>query len=142
MLIRPRTLAPIVVVAFVLLGLVGCSNGSPASVKDVSDNPGTEGTEPTTEEPCAAHARLDDGTTYHVVRAVSDDYGLKPTTQVSGYSSDCSGQGDYPITFHAIKDVEASWALCGLVEGRWHLFLADSFQPPADSALARIVLGN
>lgn len=142
MSIRPRTIVPFVVVAFAFVGLTACGSAGPASVAKVKDNPST-GTTAASEPPCAAHASVPAlGTTYHVVQVVSDDYGVKPTFQVDGTASDCAGNGDYPITFHAIPQVDPAWALCGLVNGRWHVFLADELQVPADSHLARIVIGQ
>ncbi len=64
---------------------------------------------------------------------------MQPDRQVDGVASDCSGDGSYPITLHAIPDVDPAWALCGLVEGRWRMFVADGLQVPADSKLARLI---
>ncbi len=139
---RPRTLVPLVVVmAFLLVGAAACSNGT-ASVGEVTDDPTTEGTEPAADEPCDAVASVN-GTTYHVVQVMSEDYGVKPTVQVTGEATDCEGDGSQPMTFHAIPQVDPAWALCGLVGGRWRVFLSDELgQVPADSALAHIVVGN
>jgi hypothetical protein len=83
------------------------------------------------------------GATYHVVRIVSQDYALDPAVQVHGTATDCSGEADRPMTFHAIPNVDPAWALCGLVDGQWRVFLAEDVGPvPADSALARIVVGD
>ncbi len=143
MSIRPRTLVPLVVVAFLLIGVAGCSNGQ-ASVTDAGGSPGTEGTDPASEEGtlCSATATVN-GTTYHVVRAVSQDYGVKPTVQLDGSATDCAGDGEHPMTFHPIPHVDPTWALCGLVEGQWRVFVADELGPvPQDSHLARIVVGD
>jgi hypothetical protein len=138
---RPRTLVPlVVVVAFLLVGAAACSNGT-ASVGEVTDDPTTEGTEPPADEPCAAVASVM-GTTYHVVQVTSQDYGVKPTVQIDGQATDCTGAGTQPLTFHAIPHVDPAWALCGLVDGKWRVFLSDDLQVPADSVLARIVVGN
>lgn len=139
---RPRTLVPlVVVVAFLLVGGAACSNGR-ASLGDVTDDPTTKGTEPTADEPCEAVASVK-GTTYHVVQVVSQDYGVKPTVQVDGEATDCSGAGTQPLTFHAIPRVDPAWALCGLVDGKWRVFLSDELgQVPADSVLAHIVVGR
>ena len=139
---RPHTLIPlVVVVAFLLVGTTACSNGA-ASLGTVTDDPTTEGTEPAADEPCAAVASVN-GTTYHVVRVVSQDYGVKPTVQVDGEATDCTGAGTQPLTFHAIPHVDPAWALCGLVDGKWRVFVSDRLgQPPADSVLARILVGR
>ena len=139
---RPRTLVPlVVVVAFLLVGAAACSNGT-ASVGEVTDDPSTEGTQPTAEQPCDAVASVN-GTTYHVVQVMSQDYGVKPTFQVDGEATDCTGEGTQPMTFHAIPQVDPAWALCGLVDGKWRVFLSDDLgQVPADSVLAHIVVGN
>jgi len=141
MSIRPRTLVPVVVVAFLLLGAAACSNGQ-ASVTDAGGSPSTKDTDPTSEEaPCAATASVN-GATYHVVRAVSQDYGVKPTVQVDGSATDCTGGGEHPMTFHPIPHVDPTWALCGLVEGEWRVFVADELVPPQNSHLARIIIGE
>jgi hypothetical protein len=139
MSIRPRTLVPFVVVAFLLIG-AGCSNGQ-ASVDDAVGSPDAEETDATTDPPCEATATVN-GTTYHVVRVVSRDYAVDPTAQVEGMATDCSGGTDQPITFHAIPQVDPAWALCGLVDGEWRVFLADDIQVPANTRLARIVAGG
>ncbi len=142
MSIWPRTLVPVVVVAFLLLGAAACSNGQ-ASVTDVGDSPSTDGTDPTSDETlCSATAAVN-GATYHVVQAVSQDYSVKPTVQVDGSATDCTGSGEHPMTFHPIPNVDTTWALCGLVEGQWRVFVADELGPvPQDSHLARIVVGE
>ena len=142
MSIRPRTLVPLVVVAFLLMGAAACSNGQ-ASVTDAGGSPGTDGTDPTSEEAsCSATATVN-GWTYHVVRAVSQDYGVKPTVQLDGSATDCTGESEHPMTFHPIPHVDETWALCGLVEGQWRVFVADGLGPvPQDSHLARIVVGD
>jgi len=141
MSIRPRTLVPFVVVAFLLIGAAACSNGT-ASVNNANDPPSTDGTEPTDDTPCAATATVS-GATYHVVTVVSEDYAVKPTVQYEGSATDCSGESTQSMTFHEIPQVDPSWALCGLVDGHWRVFLADALsQVPADSALARIVVGD
>ena len=139
---RTRTIVPlVVVVAFLLVGAAACSNGT-ASVGEVTDDPSTDGTEPSAEDPCAAVASVM-GTTYHVVQVMSQDYGVKPTVQIDGEATDCTGAGTQPLTFHAIPHVDPAWALCGLVDGKWRVFLSDELgQVPADSVLARIVVGN
>ncbi len=138
---RPRTLIPLAVVAaFLMVGLAACSGGT-ASVKNAADDPTTEESEPT-EGPCDAVATVY-GTTYHVVQVASQDYGVKPDVQVEGEATDCNGTTTRPMTFHAIPEVDPSWALCGLVEGRWRVFLSDTLGPvPADSVLAHIVVGK
>lgn len=137
-----RTFVPlVVVVAFLLVGTAACSNGT-ASLGEVTDDPTTKGTEPPAEEPCAAIAAVQ-GTTYHVVQVMSQDYGVKPTVQVDGEATDCTGAGSEPLTFHAIPHVDPAWALCGLVDGKWRVFLSDQLgQPPANSVLAHIIVGN
>ncbi len=159
MSIRPRTLAPVVVVALLLVGLTGCSNGA-ASVSGTSKEPSpgdtasdeTDGAGETdqpdgtdaTDEPeadCAATAVVGEAT-YHVVRAMSTDYAVNPTYQVEGSATDCAGDGPQAMTFHAIPHVDPAWALCGLVDGRWRVFLADDMAVPANSTLARIVVGE
>jgi hypothetical protein len=141
MSIRPLTLGTVVVVALLLIGAAGCSNGQ-ASVSNPGGSPGSEGTDPTAENPCDATATVG-GTTYHVVRAVSRDYGLNPVAQVEGSATDCSGGADQPITFHQIPHVDPAAALCGLVDGKWRVFVADDIGPvPVNSPLARIVVGD
>jgi hypothetical protein len=146
MSIRPRTLAPFVVVALLLVAVAGCSDGAAsvngAATKDPStaEDPSADGTE-AEGSPCNATATVGD-TTYHVVRAMSDDYGVKPDLQVEGSATDCSGNGAQPTTFHAIPQVDPDWALCGLVDGQWRVFLADDMAVPANSTLARIVVGG
>jgi hypothetical protein len=142
MSIRPRTLVPVVMVALLLIGVAGCSNGQ-ASVTDAGGSPTTDGTEPTSEEgTCAATATVN-GVTYHVVRAVSQDYRVMPTMQLDGAATDCTGSGEHPMTFHPIPHVDVSWAVCGLVEGQWRVFVNDELGPvPQDSHLARIVVGE
>lgn len=141
MSIRRPALGTLVVVAVLLVGAAACSNGR-TSVSDPVGTPGNEGTEPTAEVPCEATATVN-GTTYHVVRIVSQDYALNPAVQVDGTATDCSGDTDQPMTFHAIPNVDPAWALCGLVDGQWRVFLAEDIGPvPADSALARIVVGD
>ncbi len=56
---------------------------------DAGGSSGTEGTDPTLAEGtlCAATATVN-GTTYHVVRAVSQDYGVKPTVQLDGSATE------------------------------------------------------
>jgi hypothetical protein len=133
----------VVVVTFLLVGAAACS-GSPASVRNASDDPSTEGegTDATDDTPCAATASVDDAT-YHVVQVESQDYGVKPTVQLSGSASDCTGANTQAMTFHAIPHVDPAWALCGLVDGRWRVFLSDQLgQVPADSVLAHIVVGQ
>ena len=139
---RPRTRVPlVVVVAFLLVGAAACSGG-PASVSNAGDDPTTEETEPTADEPCAAVASVR-GTTYRVVQVVSQNYGVKPTVQVDGEATDCTGAGTQPLTFHAIPHVDPAWALCGLVDGKWRVFLSEELgQVPADSVLANIVVGR
>jgi len=149
---RPRTFVPLVVVALLLIGLAGCSD-SPASVGNSQDDPrtkgtdgndgteGTEGTEPTDEPLCAATASIE-GATYHVVQVQSQDYGVNPTHQLEGTASDCSGSSTQAMTFHAIPQVNPAWAICGLVDGHWRVFLADDLSVPADSTLARLVVGQ
>ncbi len=140
MSIRPRTLVPLVVVALLLIGTAGCSNGR-ASVNDPVRGTGTDESEPT-QAPCEATATVD-GTTYHVVRAASRNYVPNPEVQVEGTASDCSGGTGEPMTFHAIPDVDPAWALCGLVDGQWRVFIADDIPPvPVDSPLARIIVGE
>lgn len=140
MSIRPRTIVPVVVVAFLLIGAAGCSNGR-ASVSDPIRSPETEGTEPSSD-PCDATATVNERT-YHVVRVVSQDYVLNPAVQVEGVATDCAGGTDQPITFHAIPHVDPAEALCGLVDGKWRVFVADDIGPvPANSPLARIVVGD
>ncbi|HWM74200.1 MAG TPA: hypothetical protein VNQ53_10695 [Nocardioides sp.] len=142
MFIRPRTLVPVVVVAFFLLGAAACSNGQ-ASVTEVGDSPSSEDTDPTSDEASCAATATANGKTYHVVQAVSEDYSVKPTRQVDGSATDCTGGGEHPMTFHPIPDVDPTWALCGLVEGQWRVFVADDLGPvPQDSHLARIVVGD
>jgi hypothetical protein len=140
MSIRPSTLGTAALVAFLLIGAAACSNGQ-ASVNGSIGGPDSEGTEPSSEAPCDATASVN-GKSYHVVRAVSRNYLLNPTVQVEGSATDCSGGTDRAMTFHAIPDVDPTWALCGLVDGEWRVFLADDILVPADSALARIVVGN
>ncbi len=83
------------------------------------------------------------GTTYRVVQVVSQNYGVKPTVQVDGEATDCTGAGTQPLTFHAIPHVDPAWALCGLVDGKWRVFLSEELgQVPADSVLANIVVGR
>jgi hypothetical protein len=139
---RPSTLVPLaVVVTFLLVGAAACS-GSPASVRNASDDPSNEDVTPTNNPPCEATATID-GVSYHVIQAVSVDYGVNPTVQLSGSGSDCNGDNAKPMTFHGIARVAPAWALCGLVDGRWRVFLSDQVgQVPADSALAHIVLGQ
>jgi hypothetical protein len=139
---RPRSLIPLAVVAaFLMVGLAACSGG-PASVKNATDDPTTEESEPADEEPCDAVATVY-GTTYHVVQVASQDYGVKPDVQLEGEATDCEGTTTRPMTFHAIPEVDPSWALCGLVDGRWRVFLSDTLGPvPADSVLAHIVVGR
>ncbi len=139
---RHRTLVPLaVVVAFLLVGAAACSGG-PAAVSNAGDDPTAEETEPTADEPCAAVASVR-GTTYHVVQVASQDYGVKPTVQVDGEATDCTGAGTQPLTFHAIPQVDPAWALCGLVDGKWRVFFSDEVgQLPADSVLTDIVLGR
>ena len=138
MSIRPRTLVFLTVVACAFVGLTGCSDGSPASVVGADDNPPTEGTDPAEDAACDSVVTVG-GTTYHVVPGVGDDYGVQPDEQVEGTASDCSGEGSYPITLHAIPKVDPTWALCGRVEGQWRMFVADGLQVPADSRLARLI---
>ena len=152
MSIRPLTLVPLVVMALLLVGVAGCSNGT-ASVSDAGDDPSTEGndnpggtgatggTGEMDDPPCEATASVD-GATYHVVQVVSEDYGVKPDYQVSGSATDCSGEGAQSMLFHAIPHVDPSWALCGLIDGQWRVFLADDIAVPANSVLARIVVGG
>jgi hypothetical protein len=141
MSIRPPTLGTVVVVALLLIGAAGCSNGR-ASVSDPLGSRGSDATEPSSEAPCEATATVN-GATYHVVRVVSQDYGLNPTVQVDGSATDCSGGSDRPMTFHPIPHVDPAEAVCGLVDGKWRLFLADKIGPvPANSPLARIVVGD
>lgn len=141
MSIRSRTLVPLVVLAFLLIGTAGCGNGQ-ASVNDSVREPGADETESTAEAPCEATAAVG-GRTYHVVRATSRDYVPNPEVQVEGTATDCSGGPDQPMTFHAIPDVDPAWALCGLVDGRWQVFIADDIPPvPVDSPLARIIVGE
>ncbi len=141
---RSRSLVPlVVVVAFLMVGVSACSGGGPASVANVGDDPSAEGTEAIDdEEPCAATAKVND-TSYHVVRAVSEDYRVKPTVQLEGEATNCAGGDAQPMTFHAIPQVDPAWALCGLVDGRWRVFYSDQLgQVPADSVLAHIVVGQ
>lgn len=140
MSIRPRTLVPFVVAAFLLIGAAACSNGQ-ASVNDHVNGPNSDESEETSDPPCEATATVN-GTTYHVVRVVSRDYAVDPTAQVDGVATDCAGGPDQPMTFHAIPKVDPSWALCGLVDGEWRVFLADDIQVPANTRLARIVAGD
>jgi hypothetical protein len=140
MSIRPPTLGTLVVVAFLLIGAAACGNGR-TSVSDPLGAPGSDATEPSSEAPCEATATVN-GATYHVVRVVSRNYGLNPTVQVEGSATDCSGDSGEAMTFHAIPHVDPAEALCGLVDGKWRLFLADDIGPvPANSPLARIVVG-
>jgi hypothetical protein len=141
MSIRPRILVPFVVAAFLLIGAAGCSNGGQASVNDSVNGPNSDESEETSEPPCEATATVD-GITYHVVRAVNRDYAVEPTVQVEGEATDCSGGPALPMTFHAIPKVDPSWAVCGLVDGEWRVFLADDIQVPANTRLARIVAGG
>ena len=134
MSIWPRTLVPVVVVAFLLLGAAACSNGQ-ASVTDAGDSPSTDGDRSGLgrRRSCSATAAVN-GSTYHVVQAVSQDYSVKPTVQVDGSATDCAGSGEHPMTFHPIPNVDPTWALCGLVEGQWRVFVADELGPvPQDS---------
>lgn len=140
MSIPHRTLVSSAVLAFLLLGVAACSDGT-ASINNAGDEPTTGGSDPTAEETCAATASVD-GAGYHVVRAVSEDYRVKPTVQLDGEATDCAGEARRQMTFHAIPHVDPAWALCGLVEGRWRVFLADKMAVPADSVLAHIVLGE
>ena len=141
MSIRPRTLVPFVVVAILLVSLAACSD-SPASIKDAADDPSTKGTEPTEDAPCAATATVDNAA-YHVVQVMSQDYGVKPTVQKQGFATGCDGGTAQPTTFHAIPHVDPAWALCGLVDGQWRVFLSDQLaQVPAGSELAHIVVGK
>jgi hypothetical protein len=152
MSIRPRTLVHLVVVTFLLMGVAGCSNGT-ASVTNAGDDPstggsegtdqseGTDGTGQTDDPPCEATASVD-GATYHVVQVASQNYDVKPDYQVGGSATDCAGEGGQPMLFHAIPRVDPAWALCGLVDGRWRVFLADDIAVPANSVLARIVVGG
>jgi hypothetical protein len=141
MSIRPRTLVTVVVVAFLLIGAAGCSNGQ-ASLNDTVRSDADE-TEPTTEPPCEATATVN-GTTYHVVKALSRDYQVNPTVQLEGTASDCSGaESSRPMTFHAIPHVDPTWAVCGVVDGEWRVFVADNIPPvPADDPLAKIIVGE
>jgi len=151
MSIQPRTFVALLALAFLFVGVSGCSDGGPASVRHANDEPSSEGGESpehtgdtqATEgaELCAATATVG-GASYHVVRVMSGDFGVNPREQVSGSASDCSGEGQYPMTFHAIEGVNPAMAICGLVDGRWHLFINDRSQVPADSALAKIVAGG
>jgi hypothetical protein len=78
-----------------------------------------------------------------VVRVVSQDYGLNPVAQVDGSATDCSGGTDRPITFHQIPRVDPADALCGLVDGKWRVFVADDIgSVNVNSPLARIVVGD
>jgi hypothetical protein len=140
MSIRPRTLVPIVVVAFLLIGAAGCSNGQ-ASVNDQVNGPNTDESEETSDPPCEATATVN-GKTYHVVKVVSRDYAVDPTAQVDGVATDCDGGPDQQMTFHAIPKVDPSWALCGLVDGEWRVFVAEDISLPANSRLARIYAGD
>jgi hypothetical protein len=140
MSIRPRTLVLFVVVAFLLIGAAGCSNGQ-ASVNDTVNGPNSDESEETSQPPCEATAMVN-GTTYHVVRAVNRDYAVEPTVQLDGEATDCAGGTSQPMTFHAIPEVDPNWALCGLLDGEWRVFLADDIQVPANSRLARIVAGD
>ena len=138
MSIRPRTIVAMAAVVFLFLGLTACTDGSPASVTGADDNPTTEDTEPAADTSCDSVVTVG-STTYHVVSVVGDDYGVQPDQQVDGTASDCSGEGSYPITLHTIPDVDPAWALCGLVEGRWRMYVANGLQVPADSRLARLI---
>ena len=141
MSIRPLTLGTVVVAAFLLIGVAACSNGQ-ASVSNPGGNSGSEETDPTAESPCGATATVGE-TTYHVVRVVSQDYGLNPVAQVDGSATDCSGGTDRPITFHQIPHVDPADALCGLVDGKWRVFVADDIgSVNVNSPLARIVVGD
>lgn len=136
---RPLLLA--LLLAFLLVGTAACGSdepAAPAAAPEESDEirPGAW------DDPDCDATALVDGVSYHVVRINGEGYDLDPAEQVSGTATDCDGDSRHQVTFHALPDVDPSWAICGMVEGAWRVFLADDLGPvPANSPLTRIVLG-
>lgn len=131
----------LVLLALLLVGTAACGaeeEPAPAPVAEEGDEvrPGAW------DDPECDATAVVDGVSYHVVRITGEGYDLDPAAQVTGTATDCDGGSSHPVTFHALPGVDPGWAICGMVEGAWRVFLADDLGPvPANSPLTRIVLG-